>query len=181
MEQFESKLIIVVGKKGSGKTAIMTYYGLEYFLEGYDIVSNYHLEIPHLEMSFSKLCTLPPEIDGKVILIDEGHIGMDSRTVFAKGNKELTKLVTQIRKRHCILLITTQFLRTIDKRAREQSDLLVYALGRVRKDLNIFKYDMRTMDDFKNNSTILWDATEFLKLKLYNTDQIIEFGEENPE
>lgn len=115
------RFVAIIGDAGSGKTTLMTAILYQSWQSGSKVISNYHLTgIPHTLMAFSQLATLPPEITGSVIGMDELGKGADSYEFFSAQSQKLTTLVSQSRKRHCVVYFTVQRFNLIAKRLRQQ-------------------------------------------------------------
>jgi len=114
----------IVGRRGFGKTAMMTAIGIKCYQEDYPIFANYHLEIPYTYMTLQELAELPPNLHDCVVLMDEFHMGADAYDFFIKRTRDITKLVTQIRKRRITFFFTTQYLSQVAKRIRDQVDYI---------------------------------------------------------
>lgn len=118
-------IIAIMGDRGAGKTCFLTHLLTEDYESGRKIISNYHLNFDHEYMTLNQISELPESIKDATVAIDELHIGADSRRALSNSNMGITKLATQLRKRGCVLYYTTQRFNLIDKRLRDQTDLVV--------------------------------------------------------
>jgi len=60
-----------------------------------------------------------------VLILDEVHVYIDSRSGMSKKNVILSYFVLQTRKRDVRLLYTTQFIDQVDKRLRQPTEVFV--------------------------------------------------------
>lgn len=112
-------IIAFVGTVGSGKTLSAVYEAYKYYkYKGYTVYSNIGLKFPHIKLNRKTLDALIKEKKGlqdAVLLMDEVHISVDSRSSMSKRNKAISYFVLQTRKRNVRLLYTTQHLHQVDK------------------------------------------------------------------
>lgn len=170
-----TEVIGIIGDRGAGKTCLMT--GLLYidYELGNKIICNYTVKFPATYMPFSKVAELPESLAGATLGFDELGIGADSRQFFAKRNNNIGKLITQIRKRKCLLYYTVQRLNLIDKRVRQQTDYFIL----MEKTPIAGKFVLRLVN---GNSGELEAKTEYdgaQFFNMYDTNEIIEFEGED--
>jgi len=125
-----------IGTVGSGKTLSMTVEAFKYYNKGMKIFSNYGLSFPHEKLTKKRFDTLIEEkeqLQNCVILLDEIHIWLDSRSSMSKKNKTVTYFLLQTRKRNVRLLFTTQHFHQIDKRLRDTTDVICYCTNVTNK------------------------------------------------
>ena len=121
-----------VGKMGSGKTLSMVRETLRYYAEGYKIYSNFHINIPYTPIDFNELMAMAEsqeDFGNVVLLLDEVHIILDSRSSMSKKSKVISFWLNQTRKMGVKLFYTTQYLHQIDKRLRSGTDIIVLCDG----------------------------------------------------
>lgn len=164
----------IIGDRGAGKTALMTHLLFQDSEAGIPVVSNYRLYFHHTYMSLKEIAELPESIQDSTIGIDEFQIGADSRSAMSKANMQLTKFVTQLRKRNCVLYFTTQRFNLIDKRIRDQVDytMMISNVSTKREpDISL----LQTFDRWTGE--MVGEKVFYLKkaFSLYNTNEIIEF------
>lgn len=168
-------VIAIVGDKGTGKSALMTYMLYKDFLLGRTIISNYGLSFEHKQKMYSDLVKLPEFLQNATVGYDEFHIATDSRRSSSKSNISFTTFLTQLRKRNCILIYTTQMFGAMDRRVRDQTDIVISPID---NDGEIFIY--KVMD------RISGDTIKYMRLNLkpvfdanlYDTNEIILFTNE---
>lgn len=164
-----TEVIGIVGDRGAGKTCLMTALLYIDSQLGNKIICNYKVKFPAKYMSFKKVATLPKEIISATLGFDELGVGADSREFFKKRNADIGKLITQIRKRKCLLYYTVQRLNLIDKRIRQQTDL--FFLMEKTEHEGIF-----TLTVIKANTGELVQKTNFDGSKVwdfYDTTELI--------
>lgn len=116
----------ILGRRGDGKTCFATFLAKLDAARGRKIYANYTLiGIPYEKITLSQVAQLPEWLHDATIILDEIQEGADSREIFKSGNKQITKLATQLRKRKLTLYYTTQVITMVDKRMRQQTDYLV--------------------------------------------------------
>ncbi len=121
-------IVIYTGKRGSGKTLTMVKDTINFYHEGWPIYTNITtLKIPSIHISEEEMLNIDKHSDIKncVLVIDELQILFDSRSSMKNVNKKFSNFIQQIRKRNIILLSTTQYTNTIDKRIRQHLDIKV--------------------------------------------------------
>lgn len=173
-------IILYKGAKGKGKTLTMLKDGLRYAQEGYKILRNFEAKFGE-SITNEEILSLDKNSPYYycVIMIDEIQIFFDSRRSGKKQNLDFSNFVQQIRKRHIIILATTQYSNNVDLRFRQFVDVVVYPNYIEELKLCEVTYvDITQMDDIFSPAKefptvkILYDP-KFL-FKLYNTDQMIK-------
>lgn len=123
-------ILAFVGTVGSGKTLSAVYECYQYYKRlGYTVYSNIGLNFPHVKLTRKVLDQLIKEKKGlqnAVLLMDEIHISVDSRSSMSKRNKAISYFILQTRKRNVRLLYTTQHLHQVDKRLRDTTDIICF-------------------------------------------------------
>ena len=168
-------VIGIVGDKGSGKTLLLAYLLYKDHLTGRSIISNFSLSFEHTQKSFKELSKMPKYLQNATVGYDEFHMAVDSRRSTSKNNIAFTTFLTQLRKKECILIYTTQLFRTLDVRVKDQTDVIITP---IENDGEYFTY--KVMD------RVTGDVINILKLnmkpvmdnKLYNTNEVILFDNE---
>lgn len=172
----------IIGDRGAGKTCYLTSLLRRHHASGQTVVSNYHLNFPHVKMAFQDIRALPKELHRTVVGLDELAIGADSYDFFSKSTRELTTFVAEIRKRQCIVYFTTQRFSMIAKRLRLQTDGFIFMedvdknaplkFGQIHRDVCAGVFNIYWADSnlrIVNRKSFLgrnyWD--------MYDTDEII--------
>lgn len=114
--------IAIIGDMGSGKTCFMTaVLKLSHDL-GRKIIANYQLNFDYQLMSFDELKKFPEDLRDCDVAMDELGTGADSYDFMSEKSQNITKLVTQIRKRHSRCYYTVQRFKFITRRLRVLTD-----------------------------------------------------------
>lgn len=173
-------IILYKGAKGKGKTLTLLKDGLEYLQEGYLILRNFEARFGQYISNdeILKLDKNSPYHDC-VLLIDEIQVFFDSRRSGKKQNLDFSNFIQQIRKRHIIILATTQYSNNVDLRFRQFVDIVVYPNYIEELKLCEVTYvDITQADDLFNpvkefpQVKIIYDPKPLFKM--YNTDQMIK-------
>lgn len=173
-------IVLYKGSRGKGKTLTMVKDGLKYNLNGLKVFRNFKCKFGtyisnDTIIELDKFST----IKDCVLMIDEIQIFFDNRQSMRKQNIRFSNFVQQIRKRHIILLCTTQFSNTIDMRLRQHIDVVAYPNFIMKWDLCEVTYmDLTAMEDDLLIKTplpkiikIVYDCKPIYNL--YETDEII--------
>ncbi len=121
-----SKVVGIFGDRGGGKTLLLTMFLRDAFNKDLPVVANYPIfSFDYKRMEFEEICDLPQAVQDAIVGMDEFQAGADSRDAMKMRNRKLTKLATQLRKRHCNLYYTCQRYKLIDVRVREQTDYFI--------------------------------------------------------
>jgi len=149
----------------------------KYYLRGYQVISNYHLNFPHTLVDFDELFTYAErqeEMNNVVIALDEIHILLDSRSGMSNRNKITSFWFNQSRKMGWKLFYTTQYSHQVDRRLRAGTDFTVLCSGHhILKDgVDNFVCDNQMVigDEVKRD---LFVGNRYFSL--YNTKQVIKF------
>jgi len=120
-------IVLYKGGRGRGKTLTMVKDGLQYYLEGYRVLSNFQCEFTE-KLDNEEILQLDKnsELFNCIILIDEIQIFFDARRGMLKQNLTFSNFVQQIRKRNITILCTTQYSNTIDLRLRQHLDIIAF-------------------------------------------------------
>jgi energy-coupling factor transporter ATP-binding protein EcfA2 len=167
-------VVCILGRRGSGKTLTMTMLADLYHSNKVMIFSNYDLKIPYQPITFKELASFPDYLHDCVLFIDETHIGADSYNFWEKQVKDITKFVTQIRKRQITMYYSTQVWKMVAKRLRDQTDY-IWQCSKVEWDDNLFRVEMFDKwlvppDNYLD--TKIFDGRPYYDL--YDTKQIIQ-------
>jgi hypothetical protein len=126
--------IAIIGDTGAGKTLSMLKIALQYQQDGMTIFSNFKLiGVDYTPITFDDIIDFPEYLHDGVILLDEGHIGVDAYNFFSKKVKDITKFTTQTRKRKLIMIYTTQVFTQVAKRLRDLTNYIIECKETVTK------------------------------------------------
>ncbi len=161
----------------SGKTLSMVREVLKYYLKGYKIYSNFHINIPYTPLDFDDLFKMAENqepLKDVIILLDEIHIVLDSRSGMSKNSKIITFWLNQTRKMKVKLFYTTQYLHQVDKRLRSGTDFIVYCEGMkyIKEGVTHF-ICCNSITDRDSVKEEYFLADKYFKF--YDTDEVISF------
>ena len=138
--KFESSCILVMGRRGTGKSLFMTYIArlMQYEMKRHGIktriAANYQLNFadildPYLSESLTENPLLATDL---YICLDEIQTIVNNRRSISRTNLDLSMFLTQIRKRKNQIICTTQFPSQLDRN-------LLYQLDLFAKCTNLYK------------------------------------------
>lgn len=163
-------IIAILGKQGMGKTLLMTALLKRYHDKGYKVITNYGVTFTQNRINKQMLLQQDDELTNGVVALDEIHILGDSYVNRGKKVQLLSYFFTQLRKREIDLIYTTQHFNTVQKRIRQNTDIVIKSLGRLG-NTDYFKYTL--LDNYTGQlKTFRLDAKEIYKY--YDTTEIIK-------
>lgn len=113
-------LMVIVGKRGSGKTLIATAFAVD---ESRPVYANYKINIPtYIPLTPSVLDTIDVP---SLVIMDETYVWLDSRVSSSHLNRYLSQILFQSRKIGIDIICTIQLFSSIDNRFRELSDYVL--------------------------------------------------------
>lgn len=136
-------LVVFDGLMGSGKTLAMSLLA-SYLHKKHDLIvySNYSFYGSKEFSSFSDFLDIAKEEKPVILLLDEGHIDLDSGDFSTNAAKYFSHLFFYFRKLNCRLFITTPIFSNINTRFRALCSILVSCS--VYSDFFIFNiYDVQ--------------------------------------
>ena len=166
-------IIGVVGKRGEGKSITMRAFAEGYSSLGYTIYTNFTMfDIEFTYVNFERVAEFPEWLHDGVIFLDEAHVGLDAYEVFNKRVQNITKFITQLRKRRLILFFSTQVFTTVAKRLRLQTDYILECQNPKDGTILIRTYDPHDPVD----NGFLGEFSIYIKpfFRKYDTNEIIE-------
>lgn len=171
-------IVTYLGRRGSGKTLTMVKDAYLEYKKGRKIYSNMHGVSFATYISNEEIMKIDKNSDiyNAVILIDEAQIFFDSRRSMKKEALNFSNFVQQIRKRNIMLLLTTQFANSIEKRLRDHTDLI--AKVKFLREFNLcrVKYiDITSVEDEEVEEPvtipIIYDAEPIFEM--FNTEEMV--------
>ena len=108
-----------------------------------------------------------------VLVIDEAHVYLDSRTSVSRKNRIISMFLVQTRKKNVHLYYTTQSYDQIDKRLRNNTDVIVTCETReIRKNIKITinNYLFKETNGYRHQKSIFVSNRFY---DLYDTTQVI--------
>jgi len=171
-------IIGIIGKRGSGKTLLMTKLAHDLVNKQRVVYTNIGFFFPHelLNKEFFQDYK-NQQLQGCGIFIDEIYIYVDSRTSQKKSNRLLSYFFNQTRKRNVDLFYSTQFFNQVDLRLRLNTELFMFPqIIKVKQKVYVV---VRVMDrDLKLKGKIVFLGNDYFRL--YDTNEIIDFmGEDD--
>lgn len=168
-------IIGMIGRMGSGKTLSLVRYAYMYYRQGYKIYSNITLEFPHTKIGLQDLIDYANAniyLDKSIVILDEAHVFLDSRASASKKNRIISFFIVLTRKMGCNLFYTTQRYHQIDKRLRDNSDIVIQCSTKDYKGIKFTHNLIMYMLEFgiKTRSD-LFESRKFYGL--YNTRELV--------
>lgn len=169
--------ILILGKKGSGKTCTCVYMALmQDSIYNYDhIYSNFPINSAKWKPLYIHQITLwnINQYKNSLIIVDEGLLMVDARRSASKVNKEITETFLQLRKVNCDTMFIAQRIFDIDARVREQVRYYVYPRKKLLHDAdNHVVFTLSIYDSEEQR----WSKKKFLGnpiFGVYNTNDIV--------
>lgn len=183
-----------VGRRGDGKTLAMTAALLRASQFQRTIFANYGLHFPGQEPSYipltadmvSDFAKSDSGLIDAAIGIDEIHVWLDSRMHGTKRNRVASYMLTQTRKRSVDVMYTTQFLHQVEKRVRDNTDVVVECRNRNRerdmgKPLSEQNPDIVLTIIDKGREKVFQRRIPTIRAKriaqMYDTNQVVEYAD----
>jgi hypothetical protein len=128
----KSKIIMVVGSRGSGKTANALWLGEKQHEEGgHNII--YYVGTPEYSNLYPKWIKFVPTLEelpnNCFALVDEAAIRYNARDFASTENKELSKRLTILRHKGISLIIITQNIQLVEINIDRLADVIIYKMG----------------------------------------------------
>lgn len=143
MPMQDSRVTVVTGGKGQGKTLLMTAYGMDFLSKGGKVWANYKIEgswhkkfYQALPLDMNALYSFSEDIVNGLVIIDEMQYFADSRFSQSLTNTLLNYIIMQIRKRDLNLIYSVKFFPWADKRIRLETDVEI-----TTQDMSFFPHD----------------------------------------
>jgi len=113
---------LIIGRQGSGKTLFLVKVAKEYIAKGQTVYSNVHLVgIDYTPLDYNDI--IECRLNNGVVLIDEIHLLLGARSSMRKTNRLICDgFLSMVRKKGLEVYGTTQTLRKVDIRFREEMD-----------------------------------------------------------
>jgi hypothetical protein len=140
-----------IGRMGSGKTLSMVKYAHYYYKRGYKVYSNVKLNFPYETYNLETLldyANSEESLLNSVILCDEMHIFLDSRNSGSKRSRILSYFLLQTRKKDVKLFFTTQRFHQVDKRLRDNAEVIINCSSKFIKGKHFVVNSLMLMLEF---------------------------------
>lgn len=172
----KSKIITIIGGRGSGKTAFAMYTIEKLFEEGWhkNIFYVKRGERPDWLPSWIKSATSMEDIPNKCFaILDETVLEYGARNFHDDANKSFTERLVILRHKDTSVMLVTQNSKLIDINIRRLSDILVYKRGANLEKENVEDEErlliLRRLMPHNANKAII-------EIKQYNTFWSVETG-----
>jgi len=114
---------LILGRQGSGKTLLLVKLAYEYLKFGKTVYSNVHLNMNYKPINYNDIVAC--NLMDAVVLIDEVHLLLPSRRALSRLNTEICdNFLSMARKQNTEIFGSTQTLRKVDVRFREEADYI---------------------------------------------------------
>lgn len=114
---------LIIGRQGSGKTLLLVMLAYQMLLKKKTIYSNVNLHFPYQVLNYKDI--IDCNLQNAAVLLDEIHQLIPARRSLSKRNVEICdNFLSMVRKQGLEVYGTTQTLRKVDIRFREEADYL---------------------------------------------------------
>lgn len=166
-------LTLVLGDRGSGKTLWLTMMALK---SNREIWSNYEIYIERFKkLREIDIMDLPPNIE---VMIDEAYTWLESRLSMRGLNRYMSYIIYQLRKSNRGIFLSAQDTITLDVRARNQIDYLVYCQRKPNENKDWrywdFKYEIACKRTNRIRVLILKYEKAIPYFEYFDTYEIVE-------
>jgi len=168
-------IIGFIGNMGGGKTLSMVRHAYEKYLNGFTVYSNIKLEFPHEKLDLQLILDYAKEerqFPRSVFIIDEAHIYLEARRSASKRNLIISYFILQTRKKDILLLYTTQNFGQVEKRLRDQTDIIVSCFTKHTKKgtFTLNKIQARKMEGVVQRKSVFKSSDYY---NLYDTNEVV--------
>lgn len=116
---------LAVGRQGSGKTLLLVKTAHESFKRRKRIYSNFHLNFDYNKIIYADIINC--RLTNCITLLDEVHLLLPARLSLRRINQEICdNFLSMARKQQNDVYGSTQSLRKVDVRFREEADMIYY-------------------------------------------------------
>lgn len=148
---------LILGKQGSGKTLLAVKMALDLYTKHRTIYSNVHLSFNYEKINYMDI--IECNLSRSVILLDEIHLLLPSRRSLSKRNTEICdKFLSMARKQNTEIIGTTQTMRKVDIRYREEADFLYYCTKYVYDETKKKWVESLYIDEFDDKIPVIIDV-----------------------
>ena len=158
-------IVTVTGDKGSGKTSLLSFFGLLAHRSGISVLSNYDFAFGNRMSSLNDLVRFQG-----LVLFDEGQSSADSRNFARDSVKYFTQLLMYTRKLNIVVMFSSIRDSYLDVRLRDMSDIAVWA----EATHDSFVYHFGTASRHLGSYAV--DPTTLLKILdgAFNTNEFVK-------
>lgn len=170
-----TKLTDIYGDLGSGKTLLMTYFGVKANEVNVPVIADFKLNLPnYMRLSIDELLQL--NVDTALVEFDEFDVYMNNRRSMSNLSLFINNAIKQSRKKRLDIVSTTQLLDTIDWRFTSLTNMSVIAYGIIEvKRKEFFRYDFVFKSIWGNRIRKLLLPLDFMEglYDKYDTSEVI--------
>lgn len=174
-------IVLYQGARGRGKTLSMVRDAYIYHEKGWKVLRNCQGLSFGDYISNEEVLSLDKnsKLRDCVLFLDEIQIFFDARESARSHNKKFSNFIQQIRKRNIIILSTTQFPNTVEKRFKQHLNVLAFPDFTPPSLCTVTYLDLDSIEDFSifvtprapRFFTISYDASNYFGL--YDTNEMI--------
>ena len=181
---------LIIGRQGSGKTLFMIKKAYDAQKRGMTIYSNVHLNFPYTPLKYEDIISY--KLHHGMVIIDEVHRLLPARNSINKKNRLICDgFLSMVRKKKLEVYGSTQLLRKVDVRFREEQDFIYICSKWCYHDKQwielIHNYDMpldvpimiklKVIENFSQQEiTLSFIGNPYFKM--YDSEQIINIDED---
>lgn len=144
---------LVVGRQGSGKTLLLVSKALQGYKKNKNVYANFKLNIPTKELTYKDI--IECNLKNGLVFLDEVHLLLPSREWYKPHCKKICDgFLSQVRKQNLELWCSTQMLRKVDVRIREEADFIYECEKFVYQD-GKWKQNNETDENIKDKPIVI--------------------------
>lgn len=114
---------LILGQQGSGKTIFMVMKAYENYKKGKNIYSNLKLNFKNIVLDYNDIVDC--KLENGCVFIDEIHLLLSARNSMSKTSRKICdSFLSMVRKKNLDVYGTTQTMRKVDIRFREEADYI---------------------------------------------------------
>lgn len=178
---------LITGQQGSGKTLFLVKMAYEAYLKGKTIYSNVALRFPYKPLDYKDI--IECRLQNAIVILDEIHLLLPARRSMKHSSVAICDgFLSMVRKKGLEVYGTTQTIRKVDIRFREECDYyyttIKYAMIKKGKFERIFHNEnlnrniplmikINVTETYSNN-TIEISFLGNKYFKLFDTNQVIK-------
>jgi len=177
---------LILGKQGSGKTLFLVKMAYEYYKAGKSVYSNVSLNFPYIKINYKDI--IEHNLENGIVILDEIHLLLPARASMRNSSRKICDgFLSMVRKKGLVIYGSTQTLRKVDIRFRDERDFTYIATKYAYINKNFIEVlhnqnlnkkipiiiKLEVQETFSGQTI----NTQFLGndlFKLYNTSEIIK-------
>lgn len=177
---------LIIGRQGSGKTLLLVWFAYQAYLRGRNIYANVHLHFKNNPLNYMDI--IDCKLQNGAVLLDEIHQLLPARRSMSKRSIAICdNFLSMVRKQGLEVYGTTQTLRKVDVRFREEADYVYVCEKYILKGGSWVKWlhnenlPMSTKVMIKVQVTETWSNSRLIfnflanpYFKMFDTNEIIK-------